>query len=204
MARSINLLVLHCSASPNGDGLFRGTPGQPGFKTPDVVIDEWHRQRGFERTHPDSKFWNPKLRSIGYHFVLSCNGAVYTGRSLDEPGAHAQGFNANSIGICLTGTDAYTAEQWRMLASVVQRLCKQFEIPLQAPTRRANARHPLGYTVAGGVCGHRDLSPDRDGDGLIEPFEYLKTCPGFSVDAWLRADLQPLQGHVLAAEGAVA
>lgn len=199
MARSINLLVIHCSASPNGDSLTRGTSGKPDFRTADVVIDEWHRQRGFERTHPDSKFWNPKLRSIGYHFVIACNGVTYTGRSLDEPGAHAQGFNANSIGICLTGTDKYTVEQYRLLAIVVAQLTRQFEIPLEAPKRFKSAKHPLGYTVANGVCGHRDLSPDRNGDGLIEPFEYLKTCPGFNVDQWLKGGMKPLQDHLITA-----
>lgn len=29
------------------------------------------------------------------------------------------------------------------------------------------------------VCGHRDLSPDLDGDGEIEPEEWIKACPCF-------------------------
>ena len=29
------------------------------------------------------------------------------------------------------------------------------------------------------VCGHRDLSPDLDGNGRIEPWEYVKACPCF-------------------------
>jgi N-acetyl-anhydromuramyl-L-alanine amidase AmpD len=31
------------------------------------------------------------------------------------------------------------------------------------------------------VCGHRDLSPDADGDGVVEKHEWLKDCPSFSV-----------------------
>jgi len=34
------------------------------------------------------------------------------------------------------------------------------------------------------VCGHRDLSPDVDNDGVIEPWEWLKACPCFDVRAW--------------------
>jgi hypothetical protein len=38
--------------------------------------------------------------------------------------------------------------------------------------------------------GHRDLSPDLDGNGHIEPDEWMKQCPGFDVlmDYW---DLEP-------------
>jgi len=74
-----------------------------------VTIDSWHRQRG--------------MKMIGYHFVILngqvspkrhiswLDGKVETGRPLDldnvispdEVGAHALGYNQNSIGICLIG-----------------------------------------------------------------------------------------------------
>ncbi len=31
------------------------------------------------------------------------------------------------------------------------------------------------------ICGHRDLSPDLNGDGVIEPEEWIKECPCFEV-----------------------
>ena len=31
------------------------------------------------------------------------------------------------------------------------------------------------------VCGHRDLSPDLNGNGEIEPEEWIKACPCFEV-----------------------
>ena len=34
------------------------------------------------------------------------------------------------------------------------------------------------------VVGHRDLSPDKDGDGVVERHEWLKDCPCFDVPAW--------------------
>ena len=47
--RPINLIVIHCSASPNGDTLFRGRVNEAGFKTPVQIIDDWHAKRGFKR-----------------------------------------------------------------------------------------------------------------------------------------------------------
>ena len=29
------------------------------------------------------------------------------------------------------------------------------------------------------ICGHRDFSPDLNGDGIIEPWEWMKACPCF-------------------------
>ena len=86
-------------------------------------------------------------------------------------GAHVQGSNEHSIGICMVGTDRFSFEQWRSLAQLVMGL-----------------RHK--YPDAE-VLGHRDFSPDLDGDGVIEPFEWMKTCPGFEVRDWLYADMDP-------------
>jgi hypothetical protein len=45
--------------------------------------------------------------------------------------------------------------------------------------------------------GHRDYSPDKNSDGIIQPSEWMKTCPGFDVAAWLAGNLLPLEGHIL-------
>jgi N-acetyl-anhydromuramyl-L-alanine amidase AmpD len=34
------------------------------------------------------------------------------------------------------------------------------------------------------VLGHRDLSPDLNGDGVIEKHEWVKDCPCFDVRKW--------------------
>ena len=37
------------------------------------------------------------------------------------------------------------------------------------------------------VLGHRDLSPDLDKDGIVEPYEWVKSCPCFDVAKWLKS-----------------
>lgn len=176
MARDIRLLLVHCSASPNGKSLFVGKSGDANFKTPIQVIDDWHRARGFHRDDAARRRLNPDLTSIGYHFVIYTNGVIVTGRHTDEVGAHCQGLNAKSIGICMIGTDAFTAAQWDSLAFLQGSLAKQYP---QAAWR-----------------GHRDMSPDKNKNGIVEPFEWLKTCPGFDVSTWLAGGKQPLAGHI--------
>lgn len=193
MARSINLIVIHCAATPSGQPLQRGKPGEPGFLNAPQVINAWHAARGFKRDSAARLAFNPQLPSIGYHYVIDLTGEVWTGRAHNEVGAHAMDYNANSLGICLVGgaeRDArYTPKQWESLQKVVSMLCNQYVLPARPPQRHLLASGK--WAITGGVCGHRDLSPDKDGDGLVEPFEWLKTCPGFKVADWLSTGMMP-------------
>lgn len=118
----------------------------------------------FKRIHLSRGF-----RGIGYHFYVRRDGKVFKTRPLELPGAHAKGHNAHSIGICyeggLDGTghakDTRTLEQRTSLHLLVYQLLKKYH----------NVR----------ICGHRDLSPDRNGNGVIEPEEWVKECPCFDV-----------------------
>ncbi len=125
--RSINLIVIHCAATPNG----RRTIVQD--------VNLWHRQRGFKRSPEWRARQNNDLDAIGYHFFVYINGIVAAGRHLDEVGAHAQGFNQKSIGVCMAGTDKFTPAQWESL--------------------RVNVTALMEMYPAAKICGHRDL-PD--------------------------------------------
>ena len=52
-------------------------------------IHRWHQNNG----------WS----GIGYNYFINKNGFIYEGRLEDMQGAHAKGYNNNSIGICLEG-----------------------------------------------------------------------------------------------------
>lgn len=190
-ARLIELIVIHCSATASGRPQRMGLPGLPSYINCAQIIDAWHAKRGFRRSALSRQRCNPTLGAIGYHFVIDLDGAVFTGRHLDEVGAHALGHNLASVGICLIGgrePDArYTPAQWASLGELVRRLSAQCQVPFVFNTQR-------------GVCGHRDLSPDRNGNGVAEPQEWLKTCPGFDVRGWLYRGLQPLPLNVFTPE----
>jgi len=161
--RALNLIVIHCSATPNGEAVGA------------LEIDSWHRKRGFRRAEAARLQFNPALLAIGYHFLVLPNGHLASGRGLDEQGAHCLGHNKNSIGICMIGTDKFSRSQWSSLAMLVRNLSNKY---------------PLD------VMGHRDLSPDVDRDGEVEPWEWLKTCPNFDAAAWHRCGMQPVQGCI--------
>ena len=112
--REIDLLVIHCAATPDG--------------RPNTVldVDSWHRKLGWERKAVYRRSWHPELTSIGYHYFIAIDGLVHPGRSMDEIGAHAVGYNSHSLGICLCGTRKFTAEQWLSLRETVLTLQEKF------------------------------------------------------------------------------
>lgn len=112
---------------------------------------------------------------VGYHYVLKIDGTRQLGRPIEMIGSHVNGHNKRSIGICYIGgigangraKDTRTAEQ---------------NVSLEKLLRELRVKHPKARIV-----GHRDLSPDKDGDGVVEPHEWLKQCPCFDVRAWCRS-----------------
>lgn len=85
-------------------------------------------------------------------------------------GAHCMGWNKRAIGICYVGgldkdgrpADTRTDAQRTALIRLVKALRLVFPGVKQ-------------------VLGHRDTSPDLNGDGVISPNEYMKACPCFDV-----------------------
>lgn len=125
-------------------------------------IDKQHKERGF--------------KMIGYHFVIDLDGTIEKGRPLTMNGAHCntkglsnKPYNSHSIGICLIGgldkagnpADTFTPEQMVSLHKLVNELEMEYDVKE--------------------VIGHRDASPDLNGDGKISKNEWIKACPCFDV-----------------------
>ncbi|KAA6207873.1 N-acetylmuramoyl-L-alanine amidase [Avibacterium paragallinarum] len=174
----ITKIVIHCSATQNGKSLRTKT------QTAAQRIDDWHKQRGFKRNPISTKYFNPHLPHIGYHFVIDTDGTIETARQEGENGAHVKGHNTHSLGICLVGGISitgknyarFTAKQWQALHKLLREL---------------EAKYPEAR-----ICGHRDLSPDLNGDGTITPNEWLKDCPCFDVWEWLDSEQVINQEHL--------
>lgn len=138
--RPINTIYVHCAAT------------RPSM---DVGVDEirkWHKARGFS--------------DIGYHYVIRRNGRREAGRPLDKVGAHVQGHNTGSVGVCLVGgvnqddftkaEDNFTKHQWIELKILLKELTGNIKSIKK-------------------IKGHRDVDPG-------------KACPSFDVKTWLIAN----------------
>jgi len=99
--RDLNRIILHCSATKEGQDFSAAT------------IRGWH---------VNGRGWS----DIGYHWVIRLDGSIEVGRPLDRSGAHTKGHNKDSVGVCYIGgldedgkpKDTMNPEQekaWRMI-----------------------------------------------------------------------------------------
>ncbi|MBI3582376.1 MAG: N-acetylmuramoyl-L-alanine amidase [Nitrospinae bacterium] len=145
--REIKKIIIHCSDSEFGDA---------------ALIDRCHKERGW--------------KGIGYHYVIlnGCrnsnspsspfgkggikkeykkedDGLLEIGRPVEVVGAHCEGQNQDSIGICLIGKEHFSARQ---LYVVLPNLLRDLF---------------FGYgIVSGQVYGHYEFNPQ-------------KTCPNIDM-----------------------
>ena len=145
-SKKVKYLVIHCSATP-----------------PDMLIGA----KEIRDWHVKDNHWE----DIGYHFVIRrdyaspVKGILETGRMLNQVGAHVQGYNDQSIGICLVGGVKRVGE---LLRSENNFTMVQFTI-------LRNLITVLKYIFPNAIVqGHRDF-PDVN-----------KDCPSFDVREWYK------------------
>ena len=111
---------------------------------------------------------------IGYHYVVTLDGRVHLGRDVDVAGAHVSGYNSNSIGISYVGgLENRPGVPYKKLKAKDTRTGAQKNALLNL---LMDLRKLYPYAK---IQGHRDFSPDRNGNGTIEPSEWIKACPSF-------------------------
>lgn len=132
--RTINWLFVHHSGSNN--------PEHANIET----LRKWHKARGW--------------KDVGYHYAILPCGKVEEGRAEGEIGAHCQGHNKDSIGICLIGKFEKdnpdmqpTKEQLESLEILLIDLCSRYDL------QKID------------ILGHCDVMATE--------------CPGFDLHAWL-------------------
>lgn len=119
--RTVTLLIVHCSATPEGRSL--------DFES---CREDHIRHRGF--------------RDIGYHFYITRDGCIHRGRPLEQIGAHCKGHNRHSVGICYEGgldahgqpADTRTLEQRASLLALLRELKRVFPRALVVGHRDLN------------------------------------------------------------------
>lgn len=117
-------------------------------------------------------FWKnvKKWRAVGYHKLISADGKVEELAKPEQITNGVAGKNRKAYHICYKGgqggKDTRTEAQKLALLEEVKKAKKLFP----------NAK----------IVGHRDLSPDLNGDGIINPHEWTKECPSFEVKDWIK------------------
>ncbi len=132
--RIINKIIIHCTATPEGR------------KVTVADVTAWHKQRGFA--------------TIGYHYLIGLNGEVWQGRSIAQIGAHCEGQNSNSIGVCYAGglaADGKTAKDTRTPAQKASLATLIAELKQKYPTATIHGHNEF----AAKACPSFDVKKER-------------------------------------------
>lgn len=103
----------------------------------------------------------------GYHYVIAPDGKVTKLLDTDKVSNGVKGYNSNSINVAYIGgidengrpKDTRTFEQKKALLQLLKWL---------------KVEH-----FGADIMGHRDISPDKNGNGIVDPWERIKECPCF-------------------------
>ena len=82
-------------------------------------------------------------------------GRIWLARPIERRGAHVKGFNNDSIGVCLTGKDQFTKDQFDSAYAIVKHYMQIFDLlPLAVQGH---------YELDGGkTCPNFDMKPFRE------------------------------------------
>lgn len=141
-------VIVHCSAT-RPDWMHNAS-----FQDQVAEIKRWH-------TDPVAK-GGRGWRNIGYHWLISRSGQILAGRKETEIGAHVEGHNAGTIGICLIGGGG-SAETDRFEQNFTGAQDTALRQLLQGIGMRTAIRK---------ISGHNQYA--------------AKACPGFNVPNWLK------------------
>jgi len=130
--RLLKQVFIHCSDSEWGNA---------------KIIDEWHKSNGWDGIgyHYVINNCYPTSDTFKHHFpVVGNDGRIEVGRDIEKAGAHARGYNENSVGICLIGEDSFTSSQLNSLATLIAYRYPDLEIKAH-------------YEVSGKTCPNIDI-----------------------------------------------
>jgi N-acetylmuramoyl-L-alanine amidase len=146
------------------------SPRRPGGRAIHTLV--WHctatpEGKEFTRAQIKAMHLLRGFTDIGYHRLIHLDGSVSDGRPENQEGAHVSGHNRGTLGYSYVGGIGSNGSP-KDTRTVAQRAT------MVRLTKEAITKYQLRL-----VLGHRDLSPDRDHDGVVEPFEWVKVCPCF-------------------------
>lgn len=132
-----------------------------------------HCTAGYQSSYSDAglvaEFKRKGWSAPGYHYVVRPDGSIFNMWPEDKISNGVAGFNSTAINISYVGgvdkthpkgIDNRTDAQKQALIILLQDLKKKYPNAV--------------------IMGHRDASPDKNGNGIIEPSEYIKACPCFN------------------------
>ncbi|MCH7396572.1 N-acetylmuramoyl-L-alanine amidase [Belliella sp. DSM 107340] len=136
-----------------------------------------HCTAGYGNIQAIKNYWKNVLgwKSNGYHIIIDLDGGENQITEFGKIVNGVRGYNTNSIHISYIGgvsrTNYKIAEDTRTEAQKAGILNAIFQAIQWIELNHATAKIE--------ILGHRDISKDVNGNGIIDTWERIKECPSF-------------------------
>ncbi|SMC53446.1 N-acetylmuramoyl-L-alanine amidase [Pedobacter nyackensis] len=159
--RRIDYIVLHCTAGPQN-------------QTIDTIKRYWKNELGWSKP--------------GYHYLINADGSYEKIHPIESPTNGVAGNNAHSIHISYIG-GVEVLQSINKSGKVINVVGKSVDnrTEAQIATQIAIIKKLKPYAPNAKIVGHRDFSPDKNHDGILQPNEWMKACPSFDVKSWIKS-----------------
>lgn len=132
-----------------------------------IVVHCTATRRDVSKDRIAESFVKRGWKKPGYHFLIAENGCIYNLVGCEDVVNGVKGHNADSVHVAYIGG---IDECGRPIDNRSQKQKDSMIVLLKR----------LSHIFPGSkIIGHRDLSPDSNGNGVIDPWERLKECPCF-------------------------
>ena len=115
-----------------------------------------------------AEFKNKGWKYPGYHYVIKTDGNIIVMLDENFTANGVRGYNANSIHVAWIGGIDATHPKGIDNRTDAQKLAL-IDLLVKLKERYPDAE----------ILGHRDISPDKNGNGIVDPWERIKECPCF-------------------------
>lgn len=135
-----------------------------------------HCTAGFGNVDSIKRFWKSiGWEQVGYHFFIYEDGTVVQLAELEEVTNGVKGYNARGVHIAYQGgvdrnnynkaVDTRTEAQKASILLTIRSVYKKL----------SETQSVKGLKI----LGHRDISPDKNLNGKVDPWERIKECPSY-------------------------
>lgn len=129
----------------------------------------WQRTTTVESLRKEFK--DKGWKSPGYHWVVFPDGRLVGMQDEALPANGVKGYNQESIHVAWVGGIGYNKEKKVVAADnrTLEQKAALFDLLTKLKLKYRDAV----------IMGHRDISPDLNHNGVVDPWERIKECPCF-------------------------
>lgn len=115
-----------------------------------------------------AEFKRKGWKSPGYHLVVMPDGKIECLLKDEQISNGVHGYNSTAINVAYVGgIDAK--------GKAVDNRTDAQKLSLRMVLGQLKRKYPKAV-----ILGHRDISPDKNGNGIVDPWERIKECPSFN------------------------